>query len=192
MSIDAQLAGALRSSPARPPSWGRAILVFLGAGLLALGGCGENTGDPPLSGDGGAELVGPDSVDGGEPPPDPATCDALVARTCGVGDAACVDEASCQAALLIRQYEPERCAPAFDDTFTYPPCEADACTKLVEKTCGSVSAPAPTCADRAGCPPALELYEAARDSSRPADDRQDALLACAAGLEDEVLFPACP
>ena len=152
---------------------------------LALAACGDGVGDEPeslLGGDGGTDDVEPS----GTPPPEDL-CAAFVERVCGPGGSTCLDSGGCQAALLIDSYEPERCAEGFGDTFVYPTCEADACTRLVDKVCGEQQ----TCTDTGGYQQAMRLDAQLKDEAADDDDRNAARDACAAGLVDDLVFPSC-
>lgn len=172
--------------------WFCALFVVHTMILVACGGGGD--GDVTLDAD-----AGPLDAEGQENPenrPDGGTddvdyCQLVVARTCGPSETECREAPSCEAALLLERYEPERCEDALANPETYAPCTDDACTKLVEKTCGAAPEPLEGCADTPGCTLARDLYSEARDETASAEDRQDAREACAAGLEDGVVFAAC-
>lgn len=137
--------------------------------------------EPGLDGDAGVfEDNTPSS-----PPED--LCAALVERVCGPGGTTCSDNGACQAALLIDAYEPERCGEAYEDRFVYPTCEANACSRLVDKVCGEAQG----CTDSGGCQQAMSLDAQLNDTSADDDDRTDARDACAAGLVDDVVFAPC-
>jgi hypothetical protein len=164
-------------------------VVMLALAVFALVACGGGDGVT-------AELddAGPTTLDGApdagpEMFVDDSLCDPLIARTCGDADA-CGAEAACVAARLFATHEPDRCAAAYDDELHYPPCEADACTQLVEKVCGALDEN-PPCVDEPGCSIARELRADALDDALSASARNEALGGCAVGLEDELVFPAC-
>jgi len=169
-----------------------ALSVTLTMTLIACGGGGditldydagpldvENLGNPNIPPDGGIESEDTDA------------CQLVVERTCGPSETECRESPACEAALLLRTYEPARCGQALANEETYAPCTDDACTKLVEKTCGAAPEPLEGCADAPGCTLARDLYAEAKDETASSDDRQDAREACAAGLEDGIVFAAC-
>ena len=112
----------------------------------------------------------------------------MVSRACGPGGAVCLDTASCQAALLIARYERQRCEEVYVDTITYPTCEEGACDRLVSKVCGEDDV---DCSEASPCLQALRLSDQLDDVELSSEDRESARDACAAGLEDDVLFPGC-
>jgi hypothetical protein len=162
----------------------RLTLVLLLVGVATLVGCAGPDGDDPelIAADGGFDAEELPS----QPLPDDL-CAAFVERVCGPGRSTCLDSAACQAALLIDTYEPDRCGEGLEDTFVYPGCEADACTRLVDKVCGESL----SCSDSGGCQQAQSLDAQLNDPSFDDDDRNAARDACAAGLVDDLVFAPC-
>lgn len=175
-------------------------------GLVAIAGCAalpdadarspdDGFGGAPCASapDGGAEAC----FDAGEiagPAQEAAaraSCDALLAKTCGATDGPrCDDGPACTAAGLLAVHEPGRCEAALSDESAYPPCTASACDSLVARVCGG-DPPSDACADAPGCDPALRLQERATDPSSSAAEREDAQASCAQALEDTDIFAPC-
>jgi len=154
-------------------------------------GCGSaGDGGESYDDDGGrSEVPNLSELDSGLVGPD--SCALLVQRTCGPSSTECAEAASCEAALLLQTYEPARCGAALSTPETFVQCTDDACTKLVEKTCGASPEPVSACASEPGCALSKDIFDDSRDQEATAQTRDDARAACAAGLEDGIVFPSC-
>jgi hypothetical protein len=181
----------LSSTPLR--SLARVTLLL--AAVSTSVACGQG-GSTELGLDAGPRdaesLVQPGNNDSGPIIEDTDACAILVQRTCGPSATECSESASCAAALLLQTYEASRCEQALASPGTYEECTDDACTTLMVKTCGAAPEPLTECAAEPACTLTNDLFDASKDQSGSADDREDALNACAAGLEDGIVFAACP
>lgn len=141
---------------------------------------GRDSGDAP------GESAGPEaSFDGvaGDP-----RCEELVIASC---EPSCEEDPSCEAAQLLREFAPSRCAAALDDEQRYPSCRPGTCAELVARVCGAPTAEGGyACADDPGCGAALQLLARAEAAPAPAEE-DEANLACLQASADEALFRDC-
>lgn len=158
---------------------------FVAALLVVTSGCAVGDGAPVTNDtcDAGVD-AGPDcepaesdNDDGGT---GASSCEALIAKTCGVDDD-CARDPGCNGATLLARFEPDACEAALTDDRTYPSCAVGSCSDLVDKVCGGDD----RCASDPGCAPARALQ------ARADDGDADANTSCNQALSDELLFPRC-
>ncbi len=159
--------------------------VTLDGGFECVDDTNEIPGDPQRLDDGGPDFTNEATIDD--------FCRQLVDLTCGAsgagGGVVCDDTSACTAATLLATYEPAQCAAALNDERRYPACRANACEELVIRVCGALD-DVGGCGERAECELAERMLERHEGSEEVAPD-PNGLAACAAALEDSILFPTC-